>query len=308
MGVPNGYNTVPSFMYMEQIASILGAAHTVYMVDSNSGVDTNDGKSWETAIKKISVAMALSHADIAAADKTGYAARNVILYKGDQTATAEGEDLTALAQKTDIIGIGSTDWKSKPQLIGNIAVASTTSYMGCKFHNIMFKGPVLVGGDIITLTGQHGIGFYGCEFMGDSTTPATAAVLATACVGLEFKKCVSKGAFSDAVIELGAGQADDFIVEDCLIQGANMGIDIGAATFAAGKFGMIKDNVFATTLACINDASSKVYVINNRGTTLAAEGVGLAGAIVCNIKLAQGNYFTTSDKNSVAYAPIGTGA
>jgi hypothetical protein len=111
-----------------------------------------------------------------------------------------------------------------------------------------------------------------------------------------------------AVIELGAGQADDFMVVNSLIQGANMGIDIGDATFAAGKFGMIKDNVIASTLACINDASSKVYIINNRGTTLAAEGVGLAGAIVCNIKLAMGNYFTTSDKNSVAYAPIGTGA
>jgi hypothetical protein len=308
MGAPNGYNTVPSSMYSEQIASLLGAAHTVYMVDSNAGVDTNDGKSWESCIKKLSVAMALSHADIAAADKLGYAARNVILFKGDQTATAEGEDLTALAQKTDVIGIGSTDWKNKPQLIGNIAVGNTISYMGCKFHNIMFKGPVLVGGDIITLTGQHGIGFYNCEFMGDSTTPATAAVLATACVGLEFKKCVTKGAFSDAVIELGAGQADDFIVEDCLIQGAEAGVEIGAATFAAGKYGMIKNNVINVAKACISDASNKVYVINNRGITAAAEGVGLAGAIVCNIKFAQGNYFTTSDKNSVAYAPIGTGA
>jgi len=300
--IPNGYNTPPSFMYMEQIASLLGAAHTVYMVDSNAGVDTNDGKSWESAIKKMSVAMALSHADIAAADKLGYAARNVILFKGDQTATSEGEDLTALAQKTDIIGIGSTDWKDKPQLIGNIVVGSTTSYMGCKFHNIMFKGPVLVGGDIITLTGQHGIEFNDCELMGDSTTPATAAILATACAGLKLRRCVTRGAFSDAVIEIGAGQADDFLVEDCLIQGANMGIDIGAATFAVGKYGMIKNNVIASTLACINDASNKVYVIGNRGMTLAASGgATIAGAVVCNVQLAQDNRFTTSNKTNMVY-------
>jgi len=302
MGIPNGYNTTPSFMFSEQIASLLGAAHTVYMVDSNAGVDTNDGMSWESCVKKMSIAMALSHADIAAADKLGYAARNVILFKGDQTATAEGEDLTKLAQKTDVIGIGSTDWKDKPQLIGNIVVGATTSYMGCKFHNIMFKGPVLVGGDIITLTGQHGISFNNCEFMADSTTAATAAVLATACVGLEFRKCVTKGAFSDAVIELGAGQADDFLVEDCLIQGANMGIDIGAATFAVGKYGMIKNNVIASTLACINDASNKVYVIGNRGMTLATSGgATIAGAVVCNVQLAQDNRFTTSNKTNMVY-------
>lgn len=307
--IPNGYNTPPSYMYLEQTVSLLGAAHSVYFVDSNAGVDTNDGKSWDSCVKKISVALALSHADIANADKTGYAARNVILFKGDQTATAEGEDLTKLAQKTDVIGIGSTDWKSKPQLIGNIVIADTVSYMGCKFHNIMFKGPVASGGDIITITGQHGIGFYDCEFMGDSTIAATAAILATACVGFEVKNCGFKGAFSDAVIEIGAGQADDFRCEGSVIQGANMGIDIsGSSTFAAGKYGLIKDNVISTTLACINDAEGKCYIINNRGTTLAAEGLGLAGAIVCNIKLAQGNYFTTSDKNSVAYAPIGTGA
>ena len=304
--LPNVYNTPPSFMYMEQIASLLGEAHTVYMVDSNAGVDTNDGKSWESAIKKMSVAMALSHADIAAADKLGYAARNVILFKGDQTATSEGEDLTALAQKTDIIGIGSTDWKDKPQLIGNIVVGSTTSYMGCKFHNIMFKGPVLVGGDIITLTGQHGIEFNDCELMGDSTTPATAAILATACAGLKLRRCVTRGAFSDAVIELGAGQADDFLVEDCLIQGANMGIDVGAATFAAGKYGMIKDNVFSTTLACINDASNKIYVIGNRGITAANKGSAMAGAIVSNIALAQDNRFSTGDANNVVYPAQGT--
>ena len=305
MALPDGYNSIPNTQYFQDIAAGLGSAHSTFYVDANAGVDTNDGKSWEYAFKTLAVAMAASHADIAA-DSTGWAARNRIFYKGDPTATADAETLTALAQKTDIIGVGSTDWKAKPQLLGNHTVAATVSYMGCRFINMMFKGPVLVGGDIFTLTGQHGIGFIGCEFMGDSTTPATAAIVATACVGLTVDNCVFKGAFSDAVIEIGAGQADDLVVTNSLIQGANMGVDIsGSATFAAGKYGLIKDNVFSTTLACINDAESKSYVIDNRGTTLAAKGVAMAGAIVCNIKLALGNLFTTSDADNVVYRANG---
>ena len=302
----NGYNTIPNTQFFEDIAGGIGSIGTTYYVDCNAGADTNDGLSWQYPFKKLSVALAASHANIAA-DSTGWASRNRIFFKGDQTATADGEDLTAFAQKTDIIGVGSTDWKAKPQLIGNHVIGSTTSYMGCRFINVMFKGPVATGGDIITMTSQHGIEFIGCEFMGDSTTPATGAIIATACVGLKIEGCVFKGAFSDAVIELGAGQADDFIVKDCLIQGANMGIDIsGSATFATGKYGLIKDNVFSTTLACINDGEAKSYVIGNRGITAAAKGTGLAGAVVCNIALAQDNRFTTSDANNIVYPAQGS--
>lgn len=305
--IPNGYNTVPFTRYFEDIAGGVGSIGTTYYVDCNAGADTNDGLSWETAFKKLSVAMAASHANIAAG-ATGWASRNRIFFKGDQTATADGEDLTKFAQKTDIIGVGTTDWKAKPQLVGKHVIDDSVSYMGCRFINVMFKGTIASGGDIITITSQHGIEFIGCEFMGDSTITATAAILATACVGLKIVNCVFKGAFSDAVIELGAGQADDFMAIGNLIQGANMGIDVGAATFAAGKYGLIKDNVFSTTLACINDASNKIYVIKNFLMTAAAEGTLMAGAIVCNIKLAQDNRITTSDKNNVIYPPEGTGA
>jgi len=289
-------------------SSVASVYRKAYYVDSNGGADTNDGLSWDTAYKKLSIALAASHANITA-DSKGYAARNVIFFKGDQTKTAEGENLTALAQKTDIIGVGSTDWKSKPQLIGNVLVAATVSYMGCRFINVMFKGPVLVGGDIVKLTGQHGIEFINCEFMADSTTAATGAITGIGCVGLAIRGCLFKGAFLDAVIELGAGQADDFVVEDCFIQGANMGIDIASdATYATGKNGRISNNTIKTTLACINDALATTFVINNRLFTAAAEGILMAGVIVCGIKYAQDNRCTTSDKNNVIYPPEGTGA
>lgn len=306
MALPNGYNTIPISLYFEDIAGGVGSVGTTYYVDCNAGADTNDGLSWEYAYKKLSVALAASHANIAAA-ATGWASRNRIFFKGDQTATAEGEDLTKFAQKTDIIGVGTTDWKAKPQLIGNHVIADTTSYQGCRFINVMFKGPVLVGGDIITMTSQHGIEFIGCEFMGDSTTAATAAIIATACVALKIVNCVFKGAYSDAVIELGAGQADDFKVENCFIQGANMGIDIpGTVTYAANKCGIIKDNVISSTLACINDALGTTFVINNRLRTAANKGAAMAGCIVCGITYAQDNRCTTGDANNVVYPAQGT--
>ena len=303
--IPNGYNTVPNTQYFEEIAGGVGSIGTTYYVDCNAGLDTNDGLSWETAFKKLSVALAASHANIAAGS-TGWASRNRIFFKGDQVATAEGENLTTLAQKTDIIGVGSTDFKAQPQLIGNHVVAATVQYPGCRFINVCFKGPVLAGGDILTITGQHGLSFIGCTFDGSSTTAATAAIIATACAYLTIKGCKFMGAFSDAVIELGAGHSDDLVIEDNLIEGANMGIDIsGSATFSAGHYGLIKDNVLSTTLACINDAEAKSYVIGNRGVTAAAKGVGLAGAVVCNIALAQDNRFSTSDANNVEYPALG---
>ena len=303
--IPSGYNTIPNSRYFEDIAAGVGSVGTTYYVDCNAGNDANDGLSWEAAFKKLSVALAASHANIAAG-ATGWASRNRIFFKGDQTATAEGENLSKLAQKTDIIGVGSTDFKAQPQLIGNHAVAATVQYPGCRFINVCFKGPVATGADIMTITGQHGLSFIGCTFDGSSTTAATGAIIAIACSYLTVKGCRFIGAFSDAVIELGAGHSDDLVIEGNFIQGANMGVDIsGSATFTAGHYGLIKDNVFSTTLACINDAEAKSYVIGNRGVTAAAKGVGMAGAVVCNIALAQDNRFSTADANNVEYPALG---
>jgi len=308
MALRDGWNTPPSYQYLEDIAGGQGSIGTTYYVDCNAGSDSNDGLSWDTAFKKLSVALAASHANIAAG-ATGWASRNRIFFKGDQTKTADGENLTALAQKTDIIGVGTTDWKSKPQLIGNHVIPNTTSYMGCRFFNVMFKGPVLVGGDIFTITGQHGIEFVGCEFMGDSTTPATAAIISTGGVGLKVIGCEFKGAYSDSVIELGAGQADGLVIKDCFIQGANMGIDIpNTVTYATGKNGLIENCIIKTTLACINDALGTTFVRRCNLFTAAAEGTLMDGVIVCGIKYAQDNRCTTSDKNNVIYPPEGTGA
>jgi hypothetical protein len=129
----------------------------------------------------------------------------------------------------------------------------------------------------------------------------------TAGVNLQIINCVFKGGYTDAVIEIGAGQADDLVIVGNLIQGANMGVDISAtATFAAGKYGLIKDNVMSTGLACINDGEKKSYVIGNRLITAANKGSSMAGCIVCNPALAQDNRCSTGDANNVEYPALGT--
>ena len=274
--------------------------YKTYYVDGNNGSATGDGLSWATALNTLSAAMVLSHASIAAGAE-GWAARNRILVKAD----AITEDLVKFAQKTDVIGVGSMDWRSKASIVGNHVVPSTVSYMGCRFINMEFQSPA-AGGDIITMTSQHGIEFLGCSFRGNSTTPATGAIIAVACVDLKIDSCEFTGAFSDAVIEFGAGQADGFKITNNFIQGANMGIDIpNTITLAANKVGLIKDNVISSTLACINDAEGTNFVIGNRLRTAAAKGSAMAGCIVCGITYAQDNRCTTSDANNVVYPAEG---
>lgn len=304
MTIPNGYNTVPSFRYFEDIAAGVGSIGTTYYVDYNAGADTNDGLSWETPFKKLSVALAASHANIAAGS-TGWASRNRIFFKADQVATAEGEDLTKLAQKTDVIGVGSTDMRSMPQLMGNHVIGNTVSYMGCRFINVSFKGPVLVGGDIFTITGQHGISFLGCEFDGSSTTAATAAIIAIACSRLTVKGCVFRGAYSDSVIEVGAGQADDLVIDGNFIQGANVGIEVlNTAEFVAYKYGLITNNHIYAALQCILDSEGKCYVIGNRGASAANSG---ATTCTATAGLTSDNQFTSAN-GVLAYPATNFGA
>ncbi len=273
----------------------------VYYVDGNAGLDANNGLSWSKAFKTLAKAMAVSHAYIASG-ATGWAARNRIFVKADATT----ENLVLFAQKTDVIGVGSMDWRSKASIVGNHVIPNTAETHGCRFINMEFVSPA-AGGDIITMTDQHGIAFINCDFRGNSTTAATAAIVATACVDLQVIGCNFTGPFSDAVIELGAGQADGFTVVDSYIQGANVGIDIPATvTYAANKCGLIKNNVISTTLECIKDALGTTFVLNNRMRTAAAKGEAMAGCVVCGITYAQDNRCTTSDANNVVYPAQGS--
>lgn len=265
----------------------------VYYVDCNAGLDTNDGRSWDTAYKTLAVALAASHANIAASSK-GWAARNRIYVKADQTADDDGEDLTKLAQKTDVIGVGSVDHLVGARIIGN-HVIGTTSYMGCRLINMIFKAPA-AGGDIFTIpTQQSGISFLNCTFDATSTTAATGAILATAVESLTIKGCTFMGKFSDAVIEIGAGASNSLLIEGNKIEGANNGVEINASATCAARAGRILSNFVNTTAICITDASGKFYVHNNYCVTANAKGTAGAGAIVAGAKMMLQNYISASD-------------
>lgn len=266
---------------------------SVYFVDCNAGLDTNGGSSWDDAFKTLAVALAVSHANIAASSK-GWAARNVIFVKGDQTKDADGESLTKLAQKTDIIGVGSVDHLMGARIIGNHAI-DTTSYMGCRFINMIFKCPA-AGGDLFTIpTQQSGITFENCTFDATSTAAAGGAIIATAVESLTVKNCLFMGQFSDAVIEIGAGASNSLHVEGNIIEGAEVGIEVNASATCAARAGRIIKNIINTTKECVKEASGKFYVHQNLCVTGNAQGTAGAGAIVAGAKMMLDNRISASD-------------
>lgn len=261
---------------------------TVYYVEGNAGNDAWDGLSIDKPFQTLAKALAVSHANIA--QRSRWAKRNTIYAFGDSF----DEDLTALAQKTDLVGLGSCDHNHFARLIGNHSIG-TTSYMGFRALNMGFKGES-TGGDIFTIpTEQSGIAFRRCDFDGNTTTACTGGIIATGVESLSIEECNFRGPFSDAVIELGAGEANSLMIRGNTIHGANMGIDVSASLATSLRAGWIIGNFIKSTLACINDASSKLHVVDNRGITLANAGTAGAGAVVCNQFLSSGNQFTCAN-------------
>jgi hypothetical protein len=263
-----------------------GIAGEVFYVDGNAGDDTNNGKSWDAPFKKLSVALAASHADIAS-KAFGWTARNIIYLKDDEVA----EDLTKLADKTDVIGVGSYDRWSQPRILGNHIIVGT--YIGTRFINCFFKEED--GGDIWTVpTTVSGLSFIGCTF--DGTTPATGAIVATKVPSLTIQGCRFLGAFSDAVIEIaGTGEAPDLLIADNFIQGGQQGIDVKSTITSLQFPGYIVRNYISAVTECINEASGKIYVHNNTVVTAANKGSAGAGAIVAGAKMMLQNYAACGD-------------
>lgn len=268
----------------------------IYYVDGNAGDDLKDGLSWANAMRTVAVALAASHANIAASE-SGWASRNRIYVKGD----AFEENLTKLAQKTDVIGVGSYNQWMKPGIKGNHAINGTT-WVGTRFFNIHFSTPV-GGGDIFTLPATtRGIEFHDCLFDGTNTgTPPGGAIITAAVWFLTIKNCEFVGDWSDAIIEIGVGNTQGLVIENNYIEGDNQGIDVNASATTSPRKGLIKGNTFHTALACINDASGVMVITGNRGATLAVRGLHLAGAVVGSDALASDNRFTCADGNNIEW-------
>ena len=287
-----GLNNMNVYAQRASLGSELGKidsiAGNVYYVDNNAGLDTYDGSSWSKAFKTLAKGLAISHANIAASS-SGWAARNTIYYKAD-TETA---NLLLLADKTDVIGVGSYDHRPMAGITGlHVPVGA---FMGTRFFNVDFRSPT-AGGDIWTVpTTVSGLSFIGCEFDGASTTPATGAIVITTSERLTIQNCRFYGAYSDAVIELAGTEFNSLLIADNIIQGANQGIDVKSTVTTSIRSGYILRNTINTTIECINEASGKLYVNDNRCITLAAKGTAGAGAIVAGTYMMVGNKISASN-------------
>ena len=277
-------------------------AKTVYFVDGNAGVDSGAGDSWDTAFKTLTYALAVSNTDIASGAK-GWAARNVIYCKGD----AFDEDLVLLAQKTDVVGVGSYNAKAKAALIGNHVPTGTTCSYGTRFFNFHFIANA-AGGDMWTLDNTvSDLEFHNCTFHAGSTTAATAAIVDTAAPFLGLYNNEFIGRFSDATIEFGAG--DGFrgtrIVGN-FIEGANNGIELASGTTASSGAtllnGYIDSNIIHVAALTIDDNADIAFCTNNMLFSDATGGTALDVAIDVNVKRCVNNYLATPVLNQL-YPP-----
>ena len=271
----------------------------IYYVDGNRST-TGNGKSWATAYKTLSEGLAASHANIALTAARNWAGRNTIYLKADSIT----EDLILFADKTDVVGVGAKDSYDMPCIVGNHVPAANG--LSTRFFNVQFRGDLTAGADIMTLdSSNEGIVFNGCQFEGWSTTPATGGIVATASPRLRIENCKFLGAFSDAAIELGAGDGNGTVIVGNIIQSAAIGIKVDSSFTCANEQAFINDNrIFCSGSGLIIDENSdKIGVFGNYGCCVA----GAFGATShdLNVKMAAGNIFTGSDvTGTVPFATI----
>jgi len=271
------------------------AGGNIYYVDNNGGSDAADGMSWDTAFLTIAKGMLTSHTNIATSPN--YADRNTIYVRGDDFA----ENWTDLAQKTDIIGVGSDDFIAGVRVIGHHTIdAAATGYVygGCRFFNMSFSADT-AGGIFTIPTGHHGMQWINCNFDDDGTYATTYAIHLTIVSRVVIDGCtfnpeqsVGTG-FSVAAIQFAAGACDQIIIRNNLIDEAAVGILTDAST--TGKGCWCTDNYISTTGETINDAGSVFKVINNRLITETDTATTTAG-YTFDLTKAAGNLLTGSTK------------
>jgi len=265
-----------------------------WFVDGNLGSDGYEGTEREKPFKSLAKALAVSHADIGNSAQRHWARRNTIHIFGDSLT----EDLTALAQKTDIIGWGTCDGLGPARIYGNHVIANT-SYPGCRFFNVAFADADALGTIFTATSYQAGLEFHGCDFLAASGGTTAIGLLATAVTALKVKGCRFLGSwgsatgFSTAAISLGAGAGLNTIIDNNFIENPHatgQGIIVNASRSGGGSY--ISRNYLQTVGGIpIDDDSDTFMVIDNRWITNIDCATYTAG-FDFNLKLASGNLQT----------------
>lgn len=288
LGLVSGHNPSASF-------------GKVYWVESYQGSDGNDGLSPSRPKKTISAALAASHAAIAASGK-GYC-RNTIYIQGSTYDSGFTENLTKLAQKTDIVGVGSGDAQAYPRIDGThtIEAATTATYLGCRFFNVEFYGSSAA--PIMTVpANQNGLGFYNCIFT--STDAATIGLRVTSVhdltvEGCRFNPSAAGAGFVNAALQVQAGSITNVTIKNNIIHlgdSGDVGIDWNCTAGQADNCWAIGNNICSNGQT-IDDEGSDLIVVNNNLICLgAAEGTGSSWTF--NVASAANNVSTGNNQSN----------
>ena len=252
----------------------LKSGGTVYYVDGNKLTAGTGTGGWNNAFNTLSAAMAASHANIAVSARRAWATRNTIYVRAD----AITEDITALAQKTDIIGVGSDDAFEKALIIGTWIIPDTVSYAGCHFYNMKFYDDG-AGGALMDIDTQAGLEFHGCVFNANATD--TIGLQVEECqnlkvIGCEFSDQGTNGGFTASAIKI----VDDtdaiwnYFILGNFIRSDGIGLDVDET---AGEALWVTDNYFDTTGLWVDDEGDDCLVIRNIAVTAVDTGTVTAG-------------------------------
>lgn len=262
---------------------------TTYFVDGNYGKDGNQGKSLDKPFQTLTAALAVSHADIARGSDR-WARRNTIWIAGDDFV----EDLDLLAQKTDIIGMGSSDNYPMACIRGNHV--PITSGTGCRFINVRFR-PTASEDLFILDSTLMGIEFFRCLFDAHySSYTAPSAIDTTAHQYLKAIDCDFLGAFSANYIDIGAGHIYGMrILRNHMVGSALDGIKVtGTTTTAQGRLGIIADNVIYCPGCTILDGDDDTFIIT--GNNLVSDAATGAASLSVDTRWCANNWITDATK------------
>lgn len=252
----------------------LKSGGTVYYVDGNKSTAGTGLGGFDNAFNTLSAAMAASHANIAVSSRRAWASRNTIYVRADGIT----EDLTTMAQKTDIIGVGSDDAFEKALITGTWTIPDTVNYLGCHFYNMLFQDDG-AGGALWDLDTQSGTEFHNCWFRPNATD--TIGLQVEECQNIVVNNCFfgeqgTNGDFTASAIKV----VDDtdavwnYRITNNIIYSDAIGIDWDE-TGSEGN--LIAYNFMWTVGIGIDEEGDKVFCIGNRMVTDVDTGTYTAG-------------------------------
>lgn len=263
----NSVGQVTAHGMLEPFSGDVAGAPSVFYVDGNV-VSSGTGLSWLTASKTVEEGLAMAHAYQTTALNRAWSHNATVYVCGDEL----NEDLTTFAEKTDIIGVGSTNQHPRPRLIGNHTLTAYVSpgYLGCRWFNMEFVSETS-GTCVIIPADQNGQEFHSCVFT--ATASATFGLQATQAHDMVIKDCwfnPNDGPFATAAIKISAGSVTNFLLENCRIMSNGIGLDFDPTSGQAINCWVIDNIIYSVGRGIDSEddsTTSGLLVVHNRMIT-----------------------------------------